>query len=126
MNKLHGIFTVVIGSERRTLRVITPQDGAMAGKTIIQFLSGSDNEHAYTGCAFMRDDRRGYTLWKRYQHSDLDRFIGALFNHKTCAAAGLAYALESGRCFRCNHVLTVPASIHAGLGPDCAKKTMAG
>lgn len=37
-------------------------------------------------------------------------------------AAGEAYALHSGSCFRCNRELTVPASIHRGLGPECVKK----
>ena len=33
-----------------------------------------------------------------------------------------AYALLSSRCARCNRTLTVPASIHRGLGPECAQK----
>lgn len=29
---------------------------------------------------------------------------------------------HEGRCGRCNRPLTVPASIHTGLGPDCAEQ----
>ena len=36
--------------------------------------------------------------------------------------AGEAYALESANCFRCGRKLTVPVSIHRGLGPECASK----
>lgn len=35
---------------------------------------------------------------------------------------GMAYALESNHCYRCGKLLTVPASINAGLGPDCASR----
>ena len=33
-----------------------------------------------------------------------------------------AYAIGSGKCACCGRTLTVPASVHRGLGPDCAKK----
>jgi SNF2 family DNA or RNA helicase len=35
---------------------------------------------------------------------------------------GLSYAMNSGRCWKCGRELTVPASIHRGLGPDCAQQ----
>jgi len=33
-----------------------------------------------------------------------------------------AHALSSGNCLACLRTLTVPASIHRGLGPDCAAR----
>jgi len=36
--------------------------------------------------------------------------------------AGMRYAEERTRCFRCGIVLTDPESRRRGLGPDCAKK----
>lgn len=123
MNTQHGTFTVILPDEtRRTLRVIEPNDGVLVGKLIIQFQSGSDNERDYISCAFMREDKRNFTLWKRFAQSGLDRYIRVLFVRGGAKVAGLAYALESGHCFRCNRTLTVPASLHAGMGPDCAAK----
>lgn len=51
----------------------------------------------------------------------------ALFNDPDVPAeAALAYALESGRCSRCDRELTVPASIHQGYGPECVKYVIGG
>jgi hypothetical protein len=48
--------------------------------------------------------------------------ISALLGDENVAAeAALAYAIESGRCARCDRELTVPASIHQGFGPECIK-----
>ena len=41
---------------------------------------------------------------------------------KDFSKAGWKYADATGRCYICNKKLTVEASIHKGLGPDCAKK----
>lgn len=35
---------------------------------------------------------------------------------------GLAYAVKSGNCWRCGRELTVPASIHRGMGPVCSQE----
>ena len=35
---------------------------------------------------------------------------------------GLAYAVKSGNCWRCGRELTVPASIHRGMGPICSQE----
>lgn len=37
-------------------------------------------------------------------------------------AMGLAYAVKSGNCWRCGRELTVPASIHRGMGPICSEQ----
>jgi hypothetical protein len=51
----------------------------------------------------------------------------ALFNDPNVPAeAALAYALESGRCSRCDRELTVPASLHRGMGPECVKYVQGG
>lgn len=34
---------------------------------------------------------------------------------------GMAYAMQSGHCYRCGKQLRVPASLYRGLGPDCAQ-----
>lgn len=114
-----GVFTVVSGSERRTFRVHTPKMGNLAGKTILQYLSGSDNTSDYTGFAFVTST--GIAVWKRFQaDTTLVRLARVLLDPKSAAEAGLAYAMESGNCCKCGRTLTVPASIAMGMGPVCA------
>lgn len=107
----------------RTLKVHTPKQGNLAGKRIAAFLRGQDNEGDYTGFAFINDNGT-FAIWKRFRdNTDLRTALQALCQPEKAAEAGLAYALESGNCYRCGRKLTVPASIHAGMGPDCAKKS---
>lgn len=122
-----GTFTVV-GPHGgwRTLRFVEGQTGYFAGKTIVQHLCGSDNEASYR--SFANFDGPAVRFWRSQQAGEdimaALRFLASP-NRDRHAAAGLAYALESGRCYRCDRTLTVPASIHRGLGPDCAKKVAA-
>ena len=63
-------------------------------------------------------------VWKRsigtVNPINLKRDIAAISGDSS--GAGLAYALISSRCCRCGRKLTVPASIHNGMGPECASK----
>jgi hypothetical protein len=118
-----GTYTVVMAGARRTLKVHTPKRGNFAGKQIISYLSGSDNESDYTGCAFVNGDR--VSMWKRFRgESTLARACELLLNPEAAKAAGLEYAMESGNCYVCSRKLTVPASIYAGIGPICAEKAL--
>ena len=115
-----GTYTVVVMDTHRTFRVHTPRQGVLAGKTILQYLSGADNESDYTGFAFVTE--RGISIWRRFSSdSELVRMARVLLDPTRAEDAGYAYALESSRCYRCGKKLTVPASIHRGLGPICAK-----
>lgn len=119
-----GYYTVEFASgDYRTFRVRTqPADADFApGQQIISYLSGSDNESSYTRFGFVR----GATVapWRRFAGDTvLVRAAKVLEDPEAAAKTGLAFALRSNRCYRCGHQLTVPASIHAGLGPDCAAK----
>lgn len=118
-----GYYTVTSrteGAPHRTFRVRTqPSNASFApGETVINLLTGPDNEQDYRGVAFLKPSGRVF-LWRRFKHdSALARAIEALVDDPS--AAGELYALESNRCCRCNRRLTVPASIHRGLGPVCA------
>jgi hypothetical protein len=126
--KIHdGFFTVTFNDERahRTLRIETVENGALAGKRIMSYLSGSDNESDYTSFAFVDDNR--VTFWKKFVNTHSEAVIESLEDaieilFENVSKATLGYALESSRCARCNRTLTVPASIHNGFGPECAKK----
>lgn len=118
-----GTYTAVFGDgSHTTLRVKKhwlPEEAAK-GTTVVQYLSGSDNETSYTGFAFQRDGR--LMVWKKFAGL-LPRQIEAwAIVSRDPSKAGEGYALHSGNCFRCNRTLTVPLSLHRGLGPECFSK----
>jgi hypothetical protein len=106
-----------------TYQIEDIKDGTFKGKTIISVLVGSDNTRNYAGCAFF-DRRLGIArLWSRWFGKPVaDRFASDM---QTLLGdpdgAMMDYALKSGRCARCGRVLTVPASLHRGVGPECAR-----
>lgn len=90
-----------------------------AGTRVLQYLSGSDNDTAYTGFAWMLPDR--VVLWKKFQdNAKFEIACELVTDRERFMDAGQAYALASNNCYKCGHTLTVPASICAGLGPICA------
>lgn len=121
-----GTYTVVLNeddNEYVTLRI--DQSLWADGKTTVSFLSGADNDLSYTRFAFITD--AGLKVWKKYRNES--RFIAATQllltgnvdeAHERFLNIAEAYALRSGKCMRCNRTLTVPASLHRGLGPVCA------
>lgn len=122
----NGTYTVAFpDGEHRTIRLQDDwRDDAPAGSQVAQFLSGTDNTNDFTGFAFVSG--RNARVWRKWADSAA-RSVEALnvllrADLDGAKAMGEAYALTSGRCWRCNRLLTVPASIHRGLGPDCATK----
>jgi hypothetical protein len=96
------------------------EEEAKKGVKVVQYLSGQDNETSYTGFAFHQGGQ--LRVWRKFE-GKLERQREAwLVVAGDPAAAGEAYALHSNNCFRCGRKLTVPASIHRGLGPECASK----
>lgn len=121
-----GTYTVVFQDESyRTVRLQTNDESwdFAAGEQILSYLTGPDNEASFQPCGILRRDGR-LTTWRRYRgtplEAELTRVVAALLRDHV--AAGETYALRSRRCWRCHRKLTVPASIHRGLGPDCARR----
>lgn len=90
----------------------------------IGYLAGPDNTRNYVKCGDVTPGSRAVRVWRKYHPDSTIRegleFLlahGADELHK----AGEMYAIKSKRCWRCNHPLSVPASVHRGLGPDCAQ-----
>jgi hypothetical protein len=122
----HGFYTVADGQGGWvTLRIGAP--AWAEGKTTIAFLYGADNTTKYKDFAFLTSE-------------GVKVFRSQTTNHRVIAAAEFlltgsvdearaefmnqaeAYAMKSNNCLCCLRVLTVPASVHRGLGPVCAKK----
>lgn len=123
----NGTYTVVL-NERGDYRTIKIEDcpekfNKPAGTQIASYLSGSDNERDFTGCAFITGDQ--VVMWARFKADSISAqalkiLVSATEDHR--ADYGTAYAIESGRCWKCGRKLTVPASLYRGMGPECSKK----
>lgn len=119
-----GFYTVVMADGSHVTIRVQPHWEA-ANSLVYGYLAGSENTSDYIN--FAHSSPNGATrVWRK--------FLGQLPRQREALAvllratteeqkeAGLAYAMASGRCARCGRTLTVPASIHRGLGPECAKK----
>lgn len=119
----NGTYTVWMADTERhfTLR-FKPDFRPGHNAQVVEYLHGPDNTTDFTGCAFF--DRGTVIMWRKYTHSDLRRKIELAVSLLAGdpAAGQHAYAMRSSRCGKCNRKLTVPASLFAGLGPECAKK----
>ena len=129
-----GTYTIVLNGDENDYVTLKVDNAPWAGenKITVSYLAGSDNECSYKGFAFV--GYNGIKVWQLFQSntriveaaeilwaiSQTQAGLGAA--HEEFLKKAEAYAMVSGRCMRCHHVLTVPASLHRGLGPECAKK----
>ena len=120
---------------------ITTQGGKekfAAGKRILSLLSDTDItlSSSYKGFAFVEED--GIHVWKKYKgvgkKSHFEYYAALIQNLsikqdeqesvkiEEIQFCGQTFSvLVSKYCRRCNHMLTTPESIKAGIGPKCAK-----
>jgi hypothetical protein len=125
-----GYYTVSFegGKLWRTLRLSDwMDDKRKEGAQVrwISLLTGPDNTSDYTTAALQRSD--GSIMYMRdfQEDSVLRTAIATVLVPDAVGpreSAREAYAEQSGRCANCNRQLTVPASLHRGLGPECAIK----
>lgn len=119
-----GRYTVEFeNGDYRTLKVSKQDDDAdfMPGRFILAFLSGSNNDRDYTRFAHVDEATGNVKPWRKYADNlELREAVRVLVGDPR--GASQAYAEASSSCSRCGRSLTVPASLHAGLGPECAKK----
>jgi len=122
---LNGTYTVVFDEatdDRITLRFRIPTFGTWKGVQLVEYLYGPDNENDFVRCA--NAVAGGYYVWHTATGNsrvmNAITFLASEADVEQQRAAGEMYALASSRCWRCNRKLTVPASVHRGLGPDCA------
>lgn len=124
----NGIYTAVFADQTyRTVRVKAHWDKAEGAKgtQVLQYLNGPDNRRDYVSAGFVRG--ADLQVWRKIGDATaeaLQQAWAAIIGD--VRTAGEAYALASGNCFRCNRLLTVPASLHRGLGPECVKKFLQG
>lgn len=122
----NATFTLVSPSgARRTFRVHqSKKDKTKYGPDSrrVALLTGPNNETDYTGLGYIRDGK--FTPWNNMAESEACRIV-TWATRKLFAGNDLhgVQFWHEGRCGRCGHKLTVPDSIAAGIGPECAGKT---
>jgi len=131
----NGIVTVhnEATGHHRTFRVRTIDadgDSPLAGRRVVELLTGPDNTADYQGFAFVGPVDGRVSVWRRYRgvgrdkatgrpvRTDWEKFGAMLERPGEFERRGLRYVIE-GRCRRCNRVLSTPESCRTGLGPVC-------
>lgn len=125
-----GTYTVVL-DETGNYRVLKLSDvptekcvnGTPVGAQYVGYLKGPNNETDYQPMGYIcGTELRIKTMYRK--DSNIVKALTVLLSadKETQHDMGHAYAIEANRCWRCNRTLTVPASIHRGLGPECAKR----
>lgn len=118
----NGIWTVksLKTGEHRTFLIKTqPKDSTFApGKRVVALLSGSDNTTDYTSFGFVVDGK--INVWNKRRGSIYDSYARMLEQLAAHVANGNVEVLAATTCRVCNHKLTTPESIEAGIGPICA------
>ena len=124
-----GTFTIVYPAHNthRTIQV-EEGDGGFSGRKILSIMNGTDNETSFFRFGHVNPDgtikfwlsRTG--TWDDERKERVARaFAKIAASEQAAFDAGLAYAKQSGKCFRCNRKLTTPKSLEAGIGPECLK-----
>jgi hypothetical protein len=129
----HAIFTVrnTKTGNRFTYSVIRPRTPARSGEDIlwVAVLRGPDNTGNYTSLGRIVLNPNGTMEYKRNMRSPISEnapsAIAFAWLFKVLIAGSLPECVEiwhAGRCCRCGRLLTVPESVEAGIGPECASK----
>ena len=131
----NATFTVLntLTSGRFTYRVRVAKDKVTkkplpTGPWFVQVLTGSNNEgdYSYLGAIFPVQPGEDLTLKltaKSAYGPDAGSVKAFAWTLKRLQATTLPPTIEvwhEGHCGRCGKLLTVPASIERGIGPDCA------
>jgi uncharacterized protein DUF6011 len=93
----------------------------------VSLLSGADNESDYQYLGIIRDGRFTRTAKSRIsQDAPSHKAFAWFWNVQHNGDQGNLLVRHEGRCGRCGRTLTVPESIDAGIGPECASKMEGG
>ena len=123
-----GHYTIVYANgDYRTLRFNKSKkikDEKGEPMTVASFKQGRE----YAGFGFLLPDNK-VRFWKKFRVAQgnvatrlqrIQRAVDIIVRDPQ--AAQMAFALHEKACAKCGRDLTVPASLHMGLGPECAGK----
>ena len=112
------------GARCYTYKVTRSEDG---GAYFVSLLTGPDNTADYTYMGLLDVDTGRVRLTAKSTYTPASTPVIALRWALPILWRGdelptPARLLHIGRCGRCGRALTVPSSINAGIGPECATK----
>lgn len=118
----NGRYTVVLTDDSDYVTLEISPWKSKPGTQIASYLRGPDNTSDFEG--FGQIAGGAFSVWRRCAtgYTRQQDAVRILLGADTLDTYTTAYAMKSGRCSRCGRELTVPASIHQGKGPECAKK----
>lgn len=105
---------------RFTYRVRESNDGKLF---FVSLLNGPDNTTSYTYMGIIRGNKFTRTNNSKVTQ-DAPSYKAFVWLFDQLSMDRLPPTVElyhEGRCGRCNRLLTVPESIEAGIGPECAR-----
>lgn len=119
-----AIFTVHNPNtgNRFTYKVTASQDRSVH---FVKVLTGPDNDSNYEYIGFIKNNQYIHGFRKSRIGSDAKSVIGIRWVLSNINSLGPVEVLASGKCCRCGRTLTVPSSVSAFIGPECAKKMAA-
>lgn len=110
--------------KRYTYRVRRPREAAPGCPHFVSVMYGADNETEFTfmGSIF-KDGNYRHSAKSNLSPGDI-REKGFEYFWSAVRAGKIPMNMQvwhEGRCCRCGRALTVPESIHSGIGPECRK-----
>lgn len=124
-----AIFTLrsTVSGQHYTYKVRRAKD-SMLGQYWVYLLSGPDNNTSYTYIGMIKDRKVRMTQKSKLPlRSKPVQTLAWALQCLTAPVPRVPRTLEiwhSGRCGRCGRTLTVPSSVAAGIGPECAAKML--
>lgn len=134
----NAVFTLrsVSTQKRYTYRVQKVDDPKRPDTYFIKLLVGPDNNHSFAYMGMLYPKRKGIKVESTKKSllsvskselmslapsfKALDFAVNWMLVHPTITPKIEVW--HSGRCGRCGRTLTVPESVQAGIGPECAGK----
>jgi len=121
--------------ERKRTKSIADQSNPLNALRFIKVLTGSNNETDYTYFAFIRilnaidfDGNQGFEYKfasKQHNINQAAQSVRAFEWTVKCLRANVLPSFieiwHEGKCMKCGRKLTDPASIEAGVGPECQR-----
>lgn len=87
----------------------------------VHVLTGDDNESDYSYIGIIGENAHFIRTSKSRLSQDAPSMV-AFYWFSSHLESPMVHVWHDGRCGRCGRKLTVPSSINAGIGPDCAEK----
>lgn len=124
----HAIFTTENPhGERYTYRVVhKPANNGYKESWFVSLLAGPDNTSDYVYLGLLNPATLSLRLTARSKMISSSKpvrvfdWITSLIRSEKNVPDGYKLC-HCGRCGRCGRLLTVPASVESGIGPECAK-----